>query len=284
MASASPVAADAPEVNANEGLSSLEAGRRLLATGPNELLQRRGTPWPRALARQLTHPLALLLWAAAALALVSGGTVVAIAVFIVIALNAALAFAQEQQAGKAVEALSRYLPQHAMVVRDGQRRQVEARVLVPGDVIVVSEGDGISADARLLAGSLEVDTSALTGESLPVYRTADGPPASGSRLRGCESHLQRHGLHGRGRDGRRPRPRGCRRRSGGSQNFRSAPSTSRVPSSSRCAKSPGSSPSWRSRSVPRSFRSACLQASHQPGRSRSRSVSCSATSPKGCCP
>ena len=181
-ASPAAAAADAPEVDADAGLSSLEAARRLLASGPNELAQRGGTPWPRVLARQLTHPLALLLWGAAALAFVSGSTVVAIAVVIVIALNAALAFAQEQQAGKAVEALSRYLPQHALVVRDGERRQIEARVLVPGDIIVVSEGDGISADARLLAGSLEVDTSALTGESLPVYRTADGPRATGSRL------------------------------------------------------------------------------------------------------
>ena len=126
-ASPAAAAADAPEVDADAGLSSLEAGRRLLASGPNELVQRSGTPWPRALARQLTHPLALLLWGAAVLAFVSGSTVVAIAVFIVITLNAALAFAQEQQAGKAVEALSRYLPQHAMVVRDGERRQVEAR-------------------------------------------------------------------------------------------------------------------------------------------------------------
>ncbi|MDX6630246.1 MAG: hypothetical protein QOH00_2492 [Gaiellales bacterium] len=181
-ASPAAAAADAPEVDADAGLSSLEAARRLLASGPNELVQRGGTPWPRALARQLTHPLALLLWAAAALAFVSGSTVVAIAVVIVIALNAALAFTQEQQAGKAVEALSRYLPQHALVVRDGERRQIEARVIVPGDIIVVSEGDGISADARLLAGSLEVDTSALTGESLPVYRTADGRRATGSRL------------------------------------------------------------------------------------------------------
>jgi magnesium-transporting ATPase (P-type) len=92
---ASPTAAvaDAPEVDADAGLSSLEAEHRLLTSGPNELVERGGTPWPRALARQLTHPLALLLWGAAALAFVSGSTVVAIAVFIVIALNAALAFA-----------------------------------------------------------------------------------------------------------------------------------------------------------------------------------------------
>ena len=174
--------ADTREVDAASGLSSREADRRLITFGSNELVRRDGRRWPRELARQLTHPLALLLWGAAALALVSGSTVVAIAVVIVIALNAVLAFAQEQQAEQAVEALSRYLPQHVIVVRDGDRRQIEARTLVPGDVIVVSEGDRISADARLLTGSLEVDTSALTGESLPTYRTADAPPGTGSRL------------------------------------------------------------------------------------------------------
>jgi Cation transporter/ATPase, N-terminus len=83
---APPVAgvAEVGEVDSDTGLSSPEAARRLLASGPNELVQSGGTPWPRELARQLTPPLALLLWGAAALVLVSGSTVVAIAVVIVI--------------------------------------------------------------------------------------------------------------------------------------------------------------------------------------------------------
>ena len=89
-----------------------------------------------------------------------------------IVLNALFAFVQEQQAERAVEALERYLPQQAFVVRDGRRAVVEARELVPGDVLLLEEGQRISADARLLEGTLEVDMSTLTGESVPVSRAA----------------------------------------------------------------------------------------------------------------
>ena len=157
-----------------EGLSEREAARRLLAYGPNELRRGRGREWPRQVLNQLIHPLALLLWVAAGLALVAGTPVLSAAIVAVIVLNAAFAFAQERQAGRAVEALQRYLPQHATVVRDGHVGVVDAVALVPGDVVIVSEGDRVSADARLLAGGVEVDLSTLTGESQPVYRSADG--------------------------------------------------------------------------------------------------------------
>jgi calcium-translocating P-type ATPase len=165
-----------------EGLSSREAARRLVVHGSNELERRGSRSWPRELRRQFTHPLALLLWGAAVLALASGSDVVAIAVIIVILLNAGLAFIQEQQAEQSVEALRRYLPQQASVVRDGSRVVIDARLLVPGDLLIVGEGDRISADARLLSGSLEVDTSAINGESLPAYREASAAPQSGPLL------------------------------------------------------------------------------------------------------
>jgi len=72
---------------------------------------------------------------------------------------------------RAVEALRAYLPPHAVVVRDGQEREIEARELVPGDVTVIREGERISADARVLSGRVEIDLSALTGESVPVARS-----------------------------------------------------------------------------------------------------------------
>jgi calcium-translocating P-type ATPase len=153
-----------------EGLTEREAARRLVSAGPNELTRRASEGWLRQLARQLVHPLALLLWLAAALAGAAGTVPLAIAIVAVIAVNAVFAFYQERHAEKAVEALSAYLPQQARVVRDGVARSVEARVLVPGDVIVVSEGDRVSADARLLSGSVEMDVSTLTGESMPVLR------------------------------------------------------------------------------------------------------------------
>jgi calcium-translocating P-type ATPase len=156
-----------------DGLSSLEAQRRLIVYGTNELVTRGGRQWPRALVRQFTHPLALLLWAAAALAGLAGIEEVAFAIIAVIVLNAVFAFVQELQAGRAVEALQRYLPAHATALRDRQPQPVLASELVPGDVLVIEEGDRISADARLISGSVEVDTSTLTGESMPVVRSAE---------------------------------------------------------------------------------------------------------------
>ena len=156
------------------GLSQREADRRLVRYGRNELVRRGGRRWPRQLAQQFTHPLALLLAAAAALALVAGIAVLAAAIVAVILLNAALAFVQERQAEAAIEALKDYLPPHATVIRDGREQQVEAALLVPGDILVLAEGGRVSADTRLLRGALELDMSALTGESLPVLRKADG--------------------------------------------------------------------------------------------------------------
>ncbi|HEX6457266.1 MAG TPA: cation-transporting P-type ATPase [Solirubrobacterales bacterium] len=151
-----------------EGLSSREAERRLLHYGPNRLERRHGRRWPRQLARQFTHPLALLLWGAAVLAAIAGITPVAVAVVVVIVLNAVFAFAQEMQAERAVEALQGYIPQRARVVRDGRETEVDAAELVPGDLLLIAEGDRISADAQLVEGAIEVDLSTLTGESVPV--------------------------------------------------------------------------------------------------------------------
>ncbi len=155
------------------GLSALEADRRLVQYGPNALRRRGGVQWPRELARQLTHPLALLLWLAAGLSLLVGSQTVGIAVVLVIVLNAAFAFAQELQAERAVEALAGYMPQHANVLRDGAARMIEAVGLVPGDIALLEEGERIAADMRLLSGAVEVDLSTLTGESVPVLRSAE---------------------------------------------------------------------------------------------------------------
>jgi calcium-translocating P-type ATPase len=158
--------------SSREGLSSREAARRLLQHGPNELRRRGGQRWPGELMRQLTHPLALLLWVAGGLSFAVGNDAVGIAVLLVIVLNAAFAFAQEMQAERAVEALAGYLPQHARVMRDGEVVTVEAASLVPGDVVLVAEGDRVAADMRLLTGAVEADLSTLTGESAPAMRDA----------------------------------------------------------------------------------------------------------------
>ena len=95
------------------------------------------------------------------------------AIVVVIGINAVFAFAQELQAERAVEALAKYLPEQAKVLRDGVEQVVDASLLVPGDVLVIDEGDRISADARLITGSIEVDLSMLSGESVPTLRAAD---------------------------------------------------------------------------------------------------------------
>lgn len=158
------------------GLSGREAARRLEVSGPNELVRRGGRRWPGELARQFTHPLAMLLLAAAALAWASGTPRLAIAIAAVIVLNASFSFVQEVQAERAVEALAAFLPEHARVIRDGSRQEIEARLLVPGDVLLIEEGERICADARLMTCTVEVDMSTLTGESAPVTRFAERVP------------------------------------------------------------------------------------------------------------
>jgi calcium-translocating P-type ATPase len=167
---------------ATDGLSRAEAARRLEQHGPNELVRRRERTWVRELLAQFTHPLALLLFAAAALALAGGLPALAAAIYGVIIVNAAVAFVQERHAEEAVEALGRYLPARARVVRDGDELQIEARSVVPGDLLLLEEGERICADARLVEGSLEVDLSALTGESAPVERSAGETTAGAGPL------------------------------------------------------------------------------------------------------
>ena len=108
------------------------------------------------------------------LAWASGTPRLAVAIVAVILLNASFSFVQELQAERAVEALAAFLPERARVLRDGTRQEIEARLLVPGDVLLIEEGERICADARLMAGTVEVDMATLTGESVPVIRSADG--------------------------------------------------------------------------------------------------------------
>jgi magnesium-transporting ATPase (P-type) len=136
-----------------EGLEDREAARRLLSYGRNELSRRRGRSWPRDLLSQFTHPLALLLWLAAGLSAVTGSDAVAGAIIAVIVLNAAFAFVQEQQAERAVELLSRFLPPRAKVVRGDRIRVIAAAELVPGDILVLAEGDRVSAERASCTGA-----------------------------------------------------------------------------------------------------------------------------------
>ncbi len=155
-----------------EGLSAAEAQRRAMQYGRNELQRHEGVNWPKEVWDQLTQPLALLLWIAAVLEFTVAATTIGVAIVLVILINAIMALAEEREAERSVEALSAYLPQQTTGMRDGHLVTLPAGELVPGDVIPLEEGERVPADVRLIAGSLELDLSALTGESQPVARSA----------------------------------------------------------------------------------------------------------------
>ena len=165
------------------GLAEREAARRLEQHGPNAIQRRERSSRLRELGVQFTHPLALLLWAAAALALVGGLVPLAMAIVAVIVLNAVFAFVQEVQAERATEALQEYLPPLARVRRGGRAVEVEATALVPGDVVLISEGDRLSADARSSAARSRSTCRRSPASPQPVVRTSvrARPAASPSR-------------------------------------------------------------------------------------------------------
>jgi magnesium-transporting ATPase (P-type) len=117
----------------------------------------------------MSHFFAVLLWAAGVLALVAGMPELGVAIFVIVVINGLFAFAQEYRAERAAERLRDLMPKHATVLRDGAPQLVDARQLVVGDVVLLSAGDRICADLRLVqAARLAIDTSSLTGESVPA--------------------------------------------------------------------------------------------------------------------
>jgi len=160
--------------SAPEGLTAAEARARLERYGPNTIRESKKRPLIYALLANFTNIMALLLWAAAALSFIAGQPQLAWAILAVIVINAAFSFWQEYKAEKAIQALRKLLPTYARVIRDGQEQRIPAQELVPGDVLVLAEGDSISADARVVEEfELRTDNSNLTGESVPVRRTAE---------------------------------------------------------------------------------------------------------------
>ncbi|MEO6086862.1 MAG: cation-transporting P-type ATPase [Umezawaea sp.] len=156
------------------GLSGAEAASRLRRDGPNSLPAAKRRHALVLLAKQLVHIFAVMLWVAAALAYIAGMPSLSVAIAVVVLLNGAFAFAQEYRADRAAQKLRDLLPLKTKVLRDGRPVLVDATDLVVGDVMLLTAGDRVSADAEVvdLAG-LAVDESMLTGESKPV-RTQQG--------------------------------------------------------------------------------------------------------------
>ncbi|MET9450505.1 cation-translocating P-type ATPase [Streptomyces cinerochromogenes] len=172
------------------GLTSAEAATRRDRYGPNELPGvRRGQVWRRLVA-QFTDLFAVVLLVSSAITFLAywlgqprdpATLQLALAILGVVLLNAGIGFAQEYSAERTAESLQAMVPRTCRVLRDGVRRELPARELVPGDVVILEAGDAVPADCRLVeAQEAAVNNAALTGESDPVARVAapvePGPP------------------------------------------------------------------------------------------------------------
>lgn len=161
------------------GLSEPAAATRLREVGPNSLPAPRHPAYGTIAARQLADPLVALLLAAGALSVLIGERLEAGVIGAIVLLNGLLGFVQEVGAERAVLALRAALSPVAAVIRDGRERELPVAEVVPGDVVVLREGDRIPADARVAgAERLELDESALTGESAPVPKDVPAVPAA----------------------------------------------------------------------------------------------------------
>ena len=172
-------ALSAAGVDPGTGLSSVEAASRLVSHGPNELRSRpREAAWRRFL-KQFADPLVYLLFGAMVISLAawflegaSGLPIDVVVILLIVLANAVIGFVQENRAADAVAALADMTAARATVLRDGKLATIPAADLVPGDILVLGEGDAVAADARLIsASSLQVQEASLTGESEAVTKT-----------------------------------------------------------------------------------------------------------------
>ena len=151
------------------GLSEREAERRLLEYGHNELSERKKASAISIFFSQFKDFMVMVLLAATLISFSLGETVDAIAIVIIVIMNAVLGFIQEYRTEKSMEALKELSAPHAIVIRDGQEKEVQARDIVPGDLIILEAGNVVPADCLLIEGAgIQVNESILTGESVAV--------------------------------------------------------------------------------------------------------------------
>ncbi len=161
-----------------QGLSDNEAKRRFEEFGPNELVaDEQALPF-LILLRQVRSPLIYVLIAAGAVTAFLGKYVDGGVIFSVVILNSIVGFIQEYKAEQSLRALARMATPKARIVREGEEREIDARHVVPGDVVLLESGAKVPADLRLFrAAELQIDESILTGESLPMSKTTEPLPA-----------------------------------------------------------------------------------------------------------
>lgn len=166
------------------GLTSVEARSRLTEQGANAVQTHRRVRLIRRLRNQLKDPLLLLLIAAVVLTISVGDFTDAVVIAMVIVVNTTVGVIQEVRADRAVTALATLSAPRARVIRDGRQTVIPAADVVPGDALVLAEGDLVAPDAELLeSAALLVDESSVTGESVAVDK------AVGSVDRAADDHL-----------------------------------------------------------------------------------------------
>ncbi|MDD1700157.1 MAG: cation-transporting P-type ATPase [Methanoregula sp.] len=155
-----------------DGLTASEADENLKRFGQNTIQKIKGKPLYIRFLGNFTHLMAIMLWIGGAVGFIARMPQLGIAIWMVNVINGFFSFWQEYRAEKATEALKKLLPSYTRVLRDGEERRILAEELVPGDLMLLFEGDRISADGRLVEVSvLGIDQSTLTGESHAVRKT-----------------------------------------------------------------------------------------------------------------
>ncbi len=157
-----------------EGMTQALAEKRQKEQGKNLIAEKKKESVILVFLSNFIHLMAILLWIGGAMAFLAGMPQLGVAVWLVNIINGVFSFWQEYRAGRATDALRNMLPSYARVIREDKEIKILAEDLVIGDIILLEEGDKISADARLIENSdLQVDQSTLTGESNPVRKTKD---------------------------------------------------------------------------------------------------------------
>jgi len=159
------------------GLSKEEAQRRLNTYGKNELGTEEAISPFHIIIQQVKSPLIYVLLAAASISFTVNHLIDAFVILSIVIINTIIGFIQEFRAEKAMEALRQLAAPTALVLRDGERMEIPASKIVPGDIIILAAGDRIPADARIIeAVNLKTEEASLTGESVPVEKSINAVP------------------------------------------------------------------------------------------------------------
>ncbi len=176
--------------NAEAGLTEVEVSQRRVRYGKNSLPVDSGTNWAQLILGQFSDLMIIILLAAAAISYFLGDTKDVVIILAIVILNALIGVYQEYRAEKALAALSALQVPLVRVRRSGVVHEISAEDLVPGDVVLLQEGDRVPADGRLIRSvNLQIDESALTGESVPVDKSAAALSDNGSVPLGDRSNM-----------------------------------------------------------------------------------------------